>query len=239
MGAIAEGTWKPRRWLDLFFRYDNVQIDDPWTIPGNSRTAPSVPSREIAYTFQNRGKAGFRLRPRDWLQLSYDFTADSFENASFRGRVQRIANTVSVSLTPIAGLTAVAGYTHRDLDTSNLILIAPRYLPTTSLQDGDRGRGHDHPHLRLQARRILVVDGMEPGLVPIGQPAHAELRSRAAAAGTLRSEPVRRRRVPRLPPSLPRARDRGAADHVLAAPLSRNDYDATIVVFRLTRHFDF
>src|SRR5262249_54661089 len=33
VGAVAEGTWKPVRWLDLFFRYDNVQIDDPWTIP--------------------------------------------------------------------------------------------------------------------------------------------------------------------------------------------------------------
>src|SRR6185503_14177831 len=106
------------RWLDLFFRYDNVQIDDPWTIPGNSQSVPNLPSREIAYTFQNRGKAGFHLRPTGWLQVSYDFTADSFENPDFRGRVQRFANTGSVSLTPVAGLTAVAGYTRRDLDTS-------------------------------------------------------------------------------------------------------------------------
>ena len=58
VGAVAEGQWKPVRWLDLFFRYDNVQIDDPWTIPGNSRNGPTVPSREIAYTFQNRGREG-------------------------------------------------------------------------------------------------------------------------------------------------------------------------------------
>src|SRR5204863_71731 len=92
VGAVAEGRWQPVRWLDLFFRYDNVQIDDPWTIPGNSQSVPALPSREIAYTFQNRGKAGFRLRPRDWLQLAYDFTADSFENADFNGRVQRFAD---------------------------------------------------------------------------------------------------------------------------------------------------
>ena len=90
------GPGSPGAGLDLFFRYDNVQIDDPWFIPGNSQTAPTVPSREIAYTFQNRGKAGsLRLRLRDWMQFSYDFTGDSFENASFRGRVQRIANMVS------------------------------------------------------------------------------------------------------------------------------------------------
>jgi len=41
-----------------------------------------------------------------------------------------------VSLTPVAGLTAVSGHTRCDLDTNNLILIAPRYQPTTSLHAG-------------------------------------------------------------------------------------------------------
>jgi len=133
VGAVAEGSWKPVRWLDLFLRYDYVQIDDPWTIPGDDQNVPALPSREIAYTFQNRGRAGVRVRPRDGIQLAYDLTTDSVENADFRGRAQRFANTASVSVTPVAGLTAVAGYTRRDLDTSNRILIAPRYQPTSSL----------------------------------------------------------------------------------------------------------
>src|SRR5262249_51372212 len=120
VGAVAEGQWKPVRWLDLLFRYDNVQIDDPWTIPGNSRSGPTVPSREFAYPFQIRGRAGFRVRPRDWLQLSYDFSFDSFENPDFHGLARRVANTAAVSVTtPIKGLTAVAGYTHLNIDTSN------------------------------------------------------------------------------------------------------------------------
>src|SRR5262249_39422600 len=130
------GSWKPVRWLDLFCRYDHVQIDDPWTIPGDTNSVPTLPSREIAYTFQNRGRTGLRIRPRDGIQLAYDFTTDSLENADFRGRVQRCATTVSLSVMPVAGLTAVAGYTRRDVDASNLILIAPRYQPTTSLQAG-------------------------------------------------------------------------------------------------------
>src|SRR5262249_19249322 len=113
VGAVAEGRWQAARWLDFFFRYHNVQVDDPRTIPGHGQTVPTVPSREIAYTCQNRGRAGFHLRPRTWLTFSYDFTADSFENADFRGRVQRFADTMSVSLTPVTGLTAVAGYTRR------------------------------------------------------------------------------------------------------------------------------
>src|SRR5205814_1710593 len=36
----------------------------------------------------------------------------------------------------VAGLTAFVGFTRRDLDTSNSILIAPRYQPTASVQAG-------------------------------------------------------------------------------------------------------
>jgi hypothetical protein len=239
VGAVAEATWKPKRWLDMFFRYDNVQIDDPWTIPGNSRSVPAVPSREIAYTFENRGKAGFRLRPREWMQLSYDFTGDSFENASFRGRVQRFANTVAASLTPIAGLTAVAGFTHRTLDASNLILIAPRYQPRISIQDGTEdvvtttlnydfklvgyawSTGWNLAWFRSDNR---LTPSFEPGL-----PARGRFDLSRFDAGAFLAW-----HHPFLEPGIEVRRITYSQD-----PLSRNDYKATIVVFRLTRHFDF
>jgi hypothetical protein len=239
VGAVAEGQWKPLRWLDLFFRYDNVQIDDPWTIPGNSRNGPTVPSREIAYTFQNRGKAGFRIRPRDWLQFSYDFSGDSFENANFRGLAQRFANTASVSLTPIAGLTAVAGYTHLNIDTSNLILIAPRYLPTTSLQDGTEdvvtttltydfklagytwSTGWNLAWFRSDNR---LVPSFEPGL-----PSQGRYDLNRIDAGAFLAW-----HYPFLEPGIEVRRITYSQQ-----PLTKNDYDATIVVFRLTRRFDF
>jgi hypothetical protein len=239
VGAVAEGTWKPARWLDLFFRYDHVQIDDPWTIPGDSQNVPVLPSREIAYTFENRGKAGFRVRPRDWVQLAYDLTTDSLENADFRGRVQRFANTVSLSLTPLAGLTAVAGYTRRDLDTSNLILIAPRYRPTTSLQAGSED---------------AVTSTLTYDFTLVGHP-----WSTGWNVAWIQSD---ERLTPSFEPGLPRKGrydlsriDAGAylAFHhpfvepgidvrritYSQRPLDGNDYDATIVLFRLTRRFDF
>lgn len=239
VGAVAEGTWKPARWLDLFFRYDNVEVDDPWTIPGNQNGVPTVPSREIAYTFQNRGKAGFRVRPRDWAQVSYDFAADSFENADFRGRVQRFANTVSVSLTPIAGFTAFAGYTRRDFDTSNVILLAPRYQPTTSVQAGSEdvvtttltydfkllghawSTGWNLSWVRSDSR---LTPFFEPGLPPRGR---YDLDRIDAGAFLAFHHPI-------LEPGIEVRRITYAQ-----SPLDENDYGATIVVFRLTRRFDF
>jgi hypothetical protein len=232
VGAVAEGQWKP-------VRCDNVQIDDPWTIPGNSQSVPSVPSREIAYTFQNRGKAGFRVRPRDWVQLSYDFTADSFENSDFRGRAQRFANTVSVSLTPIPALTAVAGFTQRRLNTSNLILIAPRYLPTNSLQDGTESvvtttltydftlvgyswsTGWNLAWFQSDNR---LMPSFEPGLPPQGRYDLSRFDAGVFLAW----------HSPFLEPAIEVRRITYSQ-----RPLSLNDYDATIAVFRLTRRFDF
>ena len=198
-----------------------------------------MPSREIAYTFQNRGKAGFRLRPRDWMQLSYDLTADSFQNDSFRGRVQRIANTVSLSVTPIAGLNAVAGYTHRTLDTSNLILIAPRYLARTSLQDATEdvvtttvtydfkllgyswSTGGNLAWFQSDNR---LMPSFEPGL-----PAQGRYDLSRFDAGVFLAF-----HHPLIEPGIEVRRITYSQ-----APLSRNDYEATIAVFRLTRRFDF
>jgi hypothetical protein len=239
VGAVAEGQWKPVRWLDLFFRYDNVQIDDPWNIPGNSRNGPTVPSREIAYTFQNRGRAGFRVRPRDWLQVSYDFSEDSFENPDFHGLARRVANTAAVSVTPLNGLTAVAGYSHLNIDTSNLILIAPRYLATPSLQNGDEdvvtttltydfklagyawSTGWNLAYFRSDNQ---LVPSFEPGLPSQGQYNLSRIDAGAFLAF----------HHPFIEPGIEVRRITYSQQ-----PLTKNDYDATIVVFRLTRHFDF
>lgn len=239
LGAVAEGAWKPVRWLDLFFRYDNVDVDDPWTIPGNGQSVPNAPSREIGYTFQNRGKAGFRVRPRDWLQISYDFAADSVENADFRGRVQRFANTASIGVTPIEGLAAFAGYTRRDLDTSNLILIAPRYRAQTSLQAGSEDvvtttltydfKLFDHAwstgwNLSWVQSDNRLTPLFEPGLPHQGR---YDLDRIDAGAFLAFHHPL-------LEPGIEVRRITYSQ-----APLHGNDYDATIVVFRLTRRFDF
>jgi hypothetical protein len=239
IGAIAEGRWKPVRWLDFFFRYDNIQIDDPWFIPGNTTSVPNVPSREIAYTFQNRSKAGFQLRPRDWIQFSYDFTGDSFENSDFRGRVQRFANTVSVSVTPTTGLTAVAAYTHRSQDTSNIIFIAPRFAQTDSLQNGHedvvtttlsydfRLIGYSWTtgwNLSWFNSDSELVPSFEPGLPPNAQYDLSRFDGGAFVAlhNSFLEPQIEVRRIT-----------------YTQRPLSRNDYDATIVVFRFTRGFDF
>ncbi|HYV58311.1 MAG TPA: hypothetical protein VE911_12230 [Candidatus Nitrosopolaris sp.] len=239
IGAVAEGRWQPERWVDFFFRYDNVQIDDPWTIPGNSESVPALPSREIAYTFQNRGKMGFHLRPRDWLQVSYDFTADSFENSDFQGRVQRFANTASVSVTPVAGLTAVAGYTRRDLNTRNQILIAPRYQPTGSVQSGSEDvvtstltydfKFLDQPwstgwNLAWIRSDSKFTPSFEPGLPPRGP---YDLDRIDAGAFLAFHHPF-------IEPGIEVRRISYSQN-----PLSRNDYDATIAEFRLTRRFNF
>ncbi len=238
VGAVGEATWKPVRWLDLFARYDHVQIDDPWTIAGDGPGLPAIPSRQIAYTFDNRGSAGMRVRPRDWLQLGYDVRADSFENADFAGRVQRVANTVSVSITTIAGFTAFAGYTRRDLDTSDAILVAPRYVPRTSFQRGSEDvvtstltydftlLGHGWStgwNVAWVNSETTLAPGFEAGL-----PARAPWdlsRIDAGAFLTFRHpwiEPgIEVRRIEYTEPSR-----------------ARNDYDATIVLFRLTRRFD-
>src|SRR5439155_3057063 len=81
-----------------------------------------------------------------------------------------------------------------------------------------RGRGHEQPHLRLHALRTPVVDGVEPGLDTVRQQAHAELRAGGATAGAFRPESHRRQRVSRLPPSVPRARNRGAPEILFARP---------------------
>ena len=136
IGAIASARYRPWSFLDLFARYENVQIDDPFTTPGDSVGGVQVPERQIALTFTNRASAGFRLIPRDWATLRYEFTADSRENDTFAARAQTFANNVGLALSPLRGMTIFTGYTRRDRDDQADILLAPLYGRTLSLQAG-------------------------------------------------------------------------------------------------------
>jgi hypothetical protein len=136
IGAIADARYRPWSFLSLFARYENVQVDDPFTVPGDDGAGPPRPEREVALTFTNRASAGLRLTPRDDVTLRYDFAADSRENDTFAARAQTFANSVGVSASPLRDLTVFAGYTRRDRDDQADVLLAPLYDRTLSLQAG-------------------------------------------------------------------------------------------------------
>ncbi len=134
VGAIGSLRWRPCTYFDLFARYENVQLDDPFLVPGDP--AQGIPEREIALTFVNRATTGFHVTPRDWLELSYQFLADSRENQSFDARSQSFGNTVAFTVVPRKDMTVFFSYTRRDVDDHADILIAPTYRPTGSVQRG-------------------------------------------------------------------------------------------------------
>jgi hypothetical protein len=136
IGAIGDVRYRPWSFLDLFARYENVQIDDPFTVPGDSNRSPALPERQIALTFTNRGTAGLRVLPWDWLTVSYQLITDSRENDTFAARSQSFGNSAALVVTPIRDLTIFTSYTRRDLDDQADILLAPSYRPTLSLQSG-------------------------------------------------------------------------------------------------------
>jgi hypothetical protein len=136
IGAIGDVRWRPWSFVDLWARYENVQIDDPFIVPGDPGLGPGVPAREIALTFTNRGTAGVRLTPREWIAVSYQLVSDSRENASFAARSRAFGNSVALSVTPLPDLSVFASYTRRDLDDRADIRLAPLYAPGISLQNG-------------------------------------------------------------------------------------------------------
>ncbi len=136
VGAVGQLRWRPWSSTDLYARYENVQVDDPFTVPADPTRTPPLPAREIALTFTDRATTGLRVEPREWVSLAYQLTADSRENASFGARSRTFGNTASVSLVPRSGLTVFASYTRRDYDNRADILFAPFYTPTVSLQNG-------------------------------------------------------------------------------------------------------
>ena len=136
IGAVGGARWRPLAFLDLFARYENVQVDDPFTVAGDPTRAPPIPEREIALTFTNRARAGLRVTPRDWVTLTYQLVADSRENDTFAARSRSFGNSVGVSVSPLRDLTIFASYTRRDVSDQADIRLAPLYPSTLSLQNG-------------------------------------------------------------------------------------------------------
>jgi hypothetical protein len=134
VGAVGSLRYRPWTFLDLFARYENVEIDDPFTTPGDAGLG--IPERQIALTFVNRGTGGFRLEPRDWIALSWQLVADSRENDTFAARSRTFGNTAALTLSPLPDLTWFLSFTRRDLDNRADILLAPLYARTPSVQEG-------------------------------------------------------------------------------------------------------
>jgi hypothetical protein len=178
VGAIGSVRYRPWSFLDLFARYENVQIDDPFTVPGDPTLGPGVPERQIALTFTNRGTAGFRAQPRDWIAFSWQLVTDSRENDTFNARSQAFGNSVALTLMPLPDLTLFTAYTRRDADDRANILFAPLYAPSRSVQQGRRtscsascagtSRASAALVARLERRvgeeRVRAPANLEPGL---------------------------------------------------------------------------
>src|SRR4029453_5822534 len=228
---------RPWPFLDLFARYENVQIDDPFTVPGDDVNGVRIPERQIALTFTNRASAGFRLAPRDWVTLRYEFTADSRENDTFVARSQAFANNVGVTVTPLRDLTVFTGYVRRDLDDQADILLAPLYGRTLSLQAGTEDVLVSELRYDFSFRGLQWATGwdvawvnadtslrpnLEPGLA--GRKAFDLDRIDGGAFLLLRH--------PWIEPAL-EFRMINYNERVLP----RNDYRATIVALKLTRRF--
>jgi hypothetical protein len=177
------------------------------------------------------------LRPWTWATLTYRFIADSRENSSFDARSQAFGNSVAVTLTPLPNLSALVSYARRDLDNRADILFAPQYARATSLQSGTE----DVLVSQLTYAFGLVGQRWETGWnvyyiassQKIGVPDHQAIAGRsrydldridAGAFITWRHawvEPsIEVRRIEYTEPGF-----------------QTNDYQATIVAFKLTKRF--
>jgi hypothetical protein len=208
IGAVASGRYRPWSLLDLFARYENVQIDDPFTVPGDSVNGLQLPERQIALTFRNRASAGFRLVPREWITFRYEFTADSRENDTFAARSQAFANNVGLTVTPLRDLIVFAGYTRRDRDDQADILLAPLYNRTLSQQAGTEDVLVSELRYDFKLRGLDWAAGWNVAWVTTETRASRPPRARAHGPQDLRPRPHRRRRLPAAPPPLGGAPDR-------------------------------
>jgi hypothetical protein len=239
IGAIGSVRYRPWSFLDLLARYENVQIDDPFTTPGDTVQGVGIPERQVALTFTNRGTAGLRFTPRDWVTLSYQLVTDSRENATFGARSRAFGNSVGLALSPLQDLTLFTGYTRRDLDNRADILLAPFYARSPSVQNGSED---------------VLVSELRYDFARFGQRWStgwdvAYVNARNTLVPRLEAGPARRTFF-----DLDRI-DGGASlalHHRLLEPsiefrmidytervLPRNDYRAKIVAFKLSRRFSF
>jgi hypothetical protein len=239
IGAIGSADYRPWTFLGLFARYENVQIDDPFTVPGDASGSPSLPERQIALTFTNRGTAGVRIEPWDWLAASYQLVTDSRENDTFGARSRSFANSAALTVTPLKDLTLFLSYTRRDLDNQADILMAPFYTPTLSLQNGtedvfvselrwDFGFGGQRWSTGWDVSYVnadtMLRPRLEPGLT--GRKFFDLDRIDGGAFLALHHRLIE--------PSI-EFRMIDYAERVLP----RNDYRATIVAFKLTKRWSF
>jgi hypothetical protein len=239
VGAVGGIRYRPWSFLDLFARYENVQLDDPFTVPGDPAGNPPLPEREIALTFVNRATAGWRLTPRDWIELRYQFTADSRENDSYDARARAFGNTAAITLEPLKSLLLFLSYTRRNLDRRADILVAPLYLKSTSVQDGTEDV------LSTEARWDFALAGqrLSTGCDLAYVAANDSLRPRLEAdAGFQTAYDLNRIDAGAyltwhhrwLEPGI-EVRRIEYDERVLGA----NDYDATVLVIKVTKRFGF
>jgi hypothetical protein len=239
VGAVGALRWRPWSFVDLFARYENVQVDDPIAVPADPRSTPPLPEREIALTFTNRATAGVQLTPRAWATVRYQLTADRRENDTFAARGRSVGNSVAVSAEPVPNLMLFAGYTRRDVDDRAAVLVAPLYRPTLSQHEGTEDVVTGTARYDFALRGLGWSAGCDVAWV------NADTRL------TPNLEPARRR---------PKRFDLDRIDvggfvalrHRWVEPsievrfvdydertLPRNDYRATIVVVKLTKRWNF
>ena len=237
LGVIGSLRYRPRSYLDLYARYENVQVDDPFVTAGAPEDTPPLPEREIALTFTNRGTVGAAIMPRDWITLRYEFTADSRDNSTFDASAQAFGYNVSVAISPLRDLTFFAGYTRRDLNSEADMLIAPVYDRTRSIQDGtenvlvselryDFTLGGQRWSTGWDVAYVDADNSLRPNLEP-GLAGHARFDLDRIDGGTFLA--LRHRWVE------PSVEFRMIDYHEPA--LSKNDYRATILVFTLTKRW--
>jgi len=239
IGAIADARWRPRREVDLFVRYENVQIDDPLRTPGDPLSSPAIPSREIALTSTNRGTTGFRLTPKPWVAMQYQFIVDDRQNDTFAAQGQSIGNSIGLTLTPLEALSFFAGYTRRDVKNHADITPAPLYDRTLSVQDGSEdavtsSMRYEFPVFGQRFATgwdfswVLADDRLDPRLETTGgthTPYHLDRIDGGAFLTYLH---------PWIEPSVEVRRIEYSEK-----AMSANDFQATIITLRLTKHFDY
>jgi len=238
-GAIADARWSPWQPLDLFARYEHAQVDDPLVAAGGFVNGVTIPEREIALTFTNRGRAGFRWRPRANVTLQYQLLADSRENATFAARTESLGHSVGVSWAPLETLTFFGGYTRRDLAQNADVRFPPTYGITLSSQSGsedvitselrwDFGALGQRFTTGWTFSWVKVDEALRPRLEPDGGARTPWALDRTYAMALLEWH------HPWMEPSI----EAGVADYG-EPQRPRNDYRATIVTFKVTKRFTF
>jgi hypothetical protein len=238
VGAVGSLRWRPWSFIDVFARYESAQVDDPFTVPGD-RTL-GIPERQIALTLTNRGSAGLRLMPRDWVTLSYQLVAEGSQNDTYNASSESFGNSVALSVSPIHDLTLFASYTRRDLSNRANILIAPLYAQSLSVQQGsedvfvtslrwDFGLLHQRWSAGGDVFYVTTQNTLRPRLEPTGLFGTTAFDFDRVDGGFFLAlhhaivEPsIEFRRIDYMQPAMP-----------------LNDYRATIITFKLTKRWGF